>query len=81
VAGIAREMAITGDWLVPRLNGREFIEYPPLGYYPIALSLSLGGAGSLGGPRVEPHDAASGCADVVHVHFHGRAGQMAGRTG
>lgn len=49
VAGIAREMAITFDWLVPRLNGREFLEYPPLGYYPIALSLSLGEAWSLGG--------------------------------
>jgi 4-amino-4-deoxy-L-arabinose transferase-like glycosyltransferase len=50
VAGIAREMAITGDWLVPRLNGREFLEYPPLGYYPIALFLFLGGPWSLDKP-------------------------------
>ncbi len=40
VAGIAREMAFTGDYLVPRLNGRNFLEYPSLGYLPIALFLS-----------------------------------------
>jgi 4-amino-4-deoxy-L-arabinose transferase-like glycosyltransferase len=43
VAGIAREMAVTQDYLVPRLNGEPFLEYPPLGYYPIALSLWLFG--------------------------------------
>ena len=41
VAGIAREMAVTSDYLVPRLNGEDFLEYPPLGYWPIALSLSM----------------------------------------
>jgi 4-amino-4-deoxy-L-arabinose transferase-like glycosyltransferase len=41
VAGIAREMSVTSDYLVPRLNGKEFLEYPPLGYWPIALSLSM----------------------------------------
>ena len=40
VAGIAREMAFTGDYFVPRLNGRNFLEYPSLGYVPIALFLS-----------------------------------------
>ncbi len=40
VAGIAREMAFTGDYFVPRLNGRNFLEYPSLGYLPIALFLS-----------------------------------------
>ncbi len=41
VAGIAREMALTSDYLIPRLNGDNFLEYPSLGYWPIALSLSM----------------------------------------
>jgi 4-amino-4-deoxy-L-arabinose transferase-like glycosyltransferase len=40
VAGIAREMAFTGNYFVPRLNGQNFLEYPSLGYLPIALFLS-----------------------------------------
>ncbi len=41
VAGIAREIAVTSSYLIPRLNGEKFLEYPPLGYWPIALSLSM----------------------------------------
>ena len=41
VAGIAREMAVTSNYLIPRLNGENFLEYPPLGYWPIALTLSV----------------------------------------
>jgi 4-amino-4-deoxy-L-arabinose transferase-like glycosyltransferase len=41
VAGIAREMAITGDYLIPRLNGQNFVEYPDLGYLPTAVFLSM----------------------------------------
>jgi 4-amino-4-deoxy-L-arabinose transferase-like glycosyltransferase len=41
VAGIAREMAVTSNYLIPRLNGKNFLEYPPLGYWPIALTLSM----------------------------------------
>jgi len=41
VAGIAREMAVTSSYLIPRLNGENFLEYPPLGYWPIALTLSM----------------------------------------
>ncbi len=41
VAGIAREMAITSNYLIPRLNGENFLEYPPLGYWPMALTLSV----------------------------------------
>ena len=40
-AGIAREMAVTSNYLIPRLNGKNFLEYPPLGYWPIALTLSM----------------------------------------
>jgi 4-amino-4-deoxy-L-arabinose transferase-like glycosyltransferase len=41
VAGIAREMAVASDYLVPRLNGEKFLQYPPLGYWPIAFALSI----------------------------------------
>ncbi len=41
VAGIAREMAVTSNYLIPRLNGENFLEYPPLGCWPIALTLSV----------------------------------------
>jgi 4-amino-4-deoxy-L-arabinose transferase-like glycosyltransferase len=41
VAGIAREMVVTSNYLIPRLNGEDFLEYPPLGYWPIALSLLM----------------------------------------
>ncbi len=40
VAGIAREMAFTGNYFIPKLNGQNFLEYPSLGYMPVALFLS-----------------------------------------
>ena len=33
VAGIGAEMAVTGDFVVPRLNGSPFLEYPPAYYW------------------------------------------------
>lgn len=39
VAGIAREMATSGNLALPRLNGKPFLEYPPLGYLPVAFLL------------------------------------------
>ena len=32
-AEIAREMAVTGDWITPRLNGIKYFEKPPLQYW------------------------------------------------
>ena len=29
---IPREMAVTGDWVTPRLNGLKYFEKPPLQY-------------------------------------------------
>jgi 4-amino-4-deoxy-L-arabinose transferase-like glycosyltransferase len=41
---IGREMAATGDWLVPRLNGVPHWAKPPLTYWAIAASLAAFGA-------------------------------------
>ena len=38
VAGIAAEMSLENDWITPRLNGRPFLEFPPLFYQLTALS-------------------------------------------
>lgn len=43
VAGIAREMAFTGNYFIPKLNGQNFLEYPSLGYLPVSLFLSTSG--------------------------------------
>lgn len=41
VAGIARAMVLNRNYAVPYLNGEYFLEYPSLGYVPIAFVLSL----------------------------------------
>jgi len=38
---ISREMAATGDWVTPRLNGLKYFEKPPLQYWASALSFRL----------------------------------------
>jgi 4-amino-4-deoxy-L-arabinose transferase-like glycosyltransferase len=42
-AEIAREMVASGDWLMPRLNGFEHLQKPPLLYWATAVSLRLFG--------------------------------------
>ena len=42
-AEVAREMAASGDWLVPRLNGFEHFQKPPLIYWATAASYRLFG--------------------------------------
>ncbi len=42
VAGIAREMALEGEYALPRLNGELYLEYPPLGYLPLVGLFRLG---------------------------------------
>lgn len=41
-ASIGREMALSGDWLTPRLWGDAWFEKPPLEYWGIALGYKLG---------------------------------------
>ncbi|MBI3817162.1 MAG: glycosyltransferase family 39 protein [Planctomycetes bacterium] len=56
VAGIARAMALTGDYAAPRLNGVLFNEYPPLGYIPTAWLIKLFGA----------NETAAHAADIIY---------------
>ena len=42
-AEIAREMAATGDWVTPRLDGLKYFEKPPLQYWLTALSFEAFG--------------------------------------
>jgi 4-amino-4-deoxy-L-arabinose transferase-like glycosyltransferase len=42
-AEIAREMAVGGDWLTPRLNGLKYFEKPPLQYWATAVAYSVFG--------------------------------------
>lgn len=47
-AEIGREMAATGEWLVPHLNGFEHFQKPPLLYWLTATSIRLLGANEWG---------------------------------
>jgi 4-amino-4-deoxy-L-arabinose transferase-like glycosyltransferase len=42
-AEIAREMAVTGDWITPRLNGIKYFEKPPLQYWMTAAAYNAFG--------------------------------------
>ena len=42
-AEIGREMALSGDWLTPRLNGLKYFEKPPLQYWATAAAFRLFG--------------------------------------
>lgn len=42
-AEISREMLVTGDWVIPHLDGMPYIEKPPLQYWATALSFRLFG--------------------------------------
>jgi len=42
-AEIPREMAVTGDWLTPRLDGLKYFEKPPLHYWATAAAYTVFG--------------------------------------
>jgi 4-amino-4-deoxy-L-arabinose transferase-like glycosyltransferase len=41
---ISREMAVSGDWVTPRLNGLKYFEKPPLQYWATAIVFKAFGA-------------------------------------
>lgn len=45
VAELARGIATGGDWIIPRVNGRKFIEQPPLHAWIVSLPTRLRGSG------------------------------------
>jgi len=51
-AGIAREMYVGGDYVVPHLNGRAFLEKPPLYYWSCAAVYKLTGRITAGTTRL-----------------------------
>jgi 4-amino-4-deoxy-L-arabinose transferase-like glycosyltransferase len=44
VAEIGREMAVTGNWVVPMLNRKPFLEQPPLYYAAVAATFRIYGS-------------------------------------
>ncbi len=42
---ISREMAVSGDWITPRLNGFRYFEKPPLQYWATAAAFEAFGVG------------------------------------
>jgi 4-amino-4-deoxy-L-arabinose transferase-like glycosyltransferase len=65
VAEISREMLIEGDWLVPRLNGRPFLEEPPLFYWLQAGAYRVAGGPSAAAARWPAVLAAAVCVAVT----------------
>ncbi|HOX40385.1 MAG TPA: phospholipid carrier-dependent glycosyltransferase [Candidatus Brocadiia bacterium] len=45
-AEVPREMIVSGDWIVPRLNGLRYFEKPPLGYWLVAATMEVFGQNS-----------------------------------
>jgi 4-amino-4-deoxy-L-arabinose transferase-like glycosyltransferase len=63
VAEVSREMLVSRDWLVPRLNGQAFLEEPPLFYWIQAAAYRAYGAPSAFAARLPA--AASAVAGVL----------------
>jgi 4-amino-4-deoxy-L-arabinose transferase-like glycosyltransferase len=63
-AEIARQMAVSDDWLVPRLFGMPFLEKPPLFYWLAAATFRLFGVSELSARLVPALSAALGVAAV-----------------
>jgi len=79
-AEIPREMAVSGDWVTPRLNGIKYFEKPPMQYWATAAAYRAFGA-SPGTARL--WTAATGFAGVLLVYAAGCAlfGRAAGWLG
>lgn len=71
VAEISREMGATGDYLIPRLSGKPFLEHPPLYYAAAGLLWRTLGTGNEGFGRLASALFAS--ATILTVFFGTRA--------
>ncbi|MBI3529477.1 MAG: glycosyltransferase family 39 protein [Betaproteobacteria bacterium] len=76
-AEIAREMAVTGDWTTPRLNGIKYFEKPPLQYWMTAAAYKAFGEHEW---TARLWAALTGFAGVLMVGFAG-ASLFGRRTG
>jgi len=73
VAGITAEMARTGDFVVPRLNGRIFLEKPPLYFWASSIAFRLLGENNYSARIISALAALGG---VIIVFFLARAMKM-----
>jgi 4-amino-4-deoxy-L-arabinose transferase-like glycosyltransferase len=74
-AEIAREMAASGDWVTPRLNGIKYFEKPPLQYWATAAAFKAFGENEW---TARLWCALTGFLGVLVVSFTGR--RLFGRT-
>src|SRR2546423_4010100 len=63
---IAREMAESGDWVTPRLNGIKYFEKPPLQYWATAAALEVFGTNEL---AARLYVLACGLATILVIGF------------
>jgi 4-amino-4-deoxy-L-arabinose transferase-like glycosyltransferase len=80
-AEIPREMAASGDWVTPRLDGLKYFEKPPLQYWATAISYDLFGTGNATArlwPALTGFLAVLWTAFVARRLFGPRAGLFAG---
>lgn len=66
---ISREMAASGDWVTPRLNGIKYFEKPPLQYWASAAAFSLLGESEF---TARIYTALSGLLAILAVGFTAR---------
>lgn len=76
-AEIAREMAVSGDWVTPRLNGLKYLEKPPLQYWMTALAYRAFGVAEWTA-RLWPAFTAFAAVVVVGCAGHLLAGRAVG---
>jgi 4-amino-4-deoxy-L-arabinose transferase-like glycosyltransferase len=79
-AEISREMANTGDWITPRLNGIKYFEKPPLQYWITALAYQAFGVNEW---TARLWTAVSGFLGIFVIGFAGSRlfGSQAGQLG
>lgn len=76
-AQVAREMSETGDFVVPRFDGRPWLEKPPLFYWLLAASFAVCGWGFAAAALLNGV-ATLLTAGLVAAHVSGSAGARAG---